>query len=504
MTKEDIRTASRHQLESKVITLQDENAALRERLDWLQKQVFGPRSEKSHACADGDQSELDLGLAPVALAEAEPAEDDADAVPAPKRKARKPKSDIPKDLPVYSDTTLLPEGVDPAQCETIGEEISRKLEIVPARIGWHIIRRPKMRDIEGAIHIAALPPHCNEKGLAGASIEAKVYADKFQFHLPLYRQASSIQQETGVAFAVSTLGDMVANVDFWLQSIALEIRKAIVAQPYVQADETRMPVLGVGEPGKVHSGYQWVVNAPLLRAVAFMYRDGRRQECAEDLLVGFAGKLQTDAYGGYNPMRKDPAISMVGCMAHARRKFFEAKDHPRLRKEVLAIFARLYAVEEQARDEMKERELGHGHRLALRTEASVPLMAELRALLDGSLVGLPPKSASAKAIGYALAIWDPLCEFLADGTLEIDNNLVENAIRPLALGRKNWMFGGSEDGARRTSTAYTIIGTARMQGLDPRAYVEMLLRELPRCMATKASLDRLMPWNAKASGLMPA
>ncbi len=476
MTLPDVTTANREELA-------DECIRLMHRVAWLEKQVFGPKSEKNHS--SDEQICLDLGVDAV-----EPPLPEIVAVPAHDRRVpRKPTSDIPDDLPVLSEETLTPD-VDLSRCDCIGEEVSRKLERIPAKIGWHLIHRPKLRDREnGEIFIAELPRHCNEKGLAGVSVIANVYTNKFQFHLPLYRQAIAIKQETRVAFAESTLCDMVSQANFWLSAVSQRIEKEVLSQRYIQADESRIPVLMKGKHGKVHSGFEWVIHSPLLKAAVFRYERGRGQIYANRIFEKFKGTFQTDDYCGYNNVRVRADVIPAACMAHTRRYFVKAIDHPKLAGQAIEYFKELYAVEETARSKALSAE----ERQALRQENSVPIMQRLHEFLKENRAGQAPASKIAKAMDYALNNWKELKVFLDDGEVEIDNNLIENAIRPLALGRKNWMFAGSENGAAWASTAYTIIATAKLHGLDPYAYICMLLTELPR--TKPEDLDRLLPWN---------
>jgi transposase len=479
MTLLDIESASREELAL-------ECRRLFFRVDWLEKQVFGPKSERS--VSDDTQQSLDLDVAqtpPSVIPETIPiaAHD--------RRVSRKPTSDIPEDLPVLSEETIMPD-VDLSRCDVISEEVSRKLERIPAKIGWHLIRRPKLQDREnGEIFIADLPPHCNEKGLAGVSVIASVYTNKFQFHQPLYRQSQSIRQETRVGFAESTLVDMMSTADFWFSPMAERIAEAVFKQSYVQADESRIPVLTKGKHGKVHSGFEWVVYSPLMKAAVFRYERGRAQKYADAIFARFKGRLQTDDYTGYDNVRKHEGIVAIGCMAHARRYFVKAIDHPKLSEEAIGLFRELYAIEEEAR----VHNLGYDMRRQLRQEKAKPVMERLKEFLQENRVDLLPASKIAKAFDYTLNNWKELSVYLDDGEVEIDNNLIENAIRPLALGRKNWMFAGSDNGAKWASTAYTIIATAKLHGLDPYAYICLLLRELPKMKSHE--IDRLLPWNIK-------
>jgi transposase len=464
--------------------LLSESIRLLERVQWLEKQMFGQKSEKS-IYSNPDQTELDLGVENNTVDKIE-----TQTIAAHERRITgKALSDIPDNLPVLSEETIYPE-VDLARCDKIGEETTRRLERVPAKIGWHVIHRPKLKDREnGEIFIAELPAHCNPKGLAGNSILSSIYIDKFQHHIPLYRQSQQIKQECGVTFSESTLCDMVRTSDFWLNAMSKRIEEIILKENYLQVDESRIPVLRKGKHGKTHTGYEWVLYSPRLKAAVFRYEEGRAQIYAEKILKNFHGKLQTDDYCGYNNLRMREDITAVSCMAHARRKFVDAKDDPDACRNVLEYFAHLYAVEDEARD----KNLSHSERDALRKEKSVHVMNVLHEFMMKLLETHSPASGTAKAIGYTIDNWQRLKVYLDDGEVEIDNNNVENKIRPLALGRKNWMFAGSENGARWASTAYTIIATAKLHNLDPKKYVELLLEKLPSMKSS--GIDALLPWN---------
>jgi transposase len=479
MTFGDITSIPRPELE-------EECRRLLHRVAWLEKQVFGPKSERNDV--DENQTCLDLGVEPAS----EPTPARSITIAAHDRRvSRKPTADIPGDLPVFSEETLLPD-VDVSRCDIIGEEVTRKLERIPAKIGWHLIHRPKLRDRDnGEIFIAELPPHCNPKGLAGTSVIANVYTNKFQFHQPLYRQSQSIRQETFVSFAESTLVDMVSTADSWLSGIAHRIEQIVLEQSYIQADESRIPVLTKGKHGKVHSGFEWVMYSPQMKAAVFRYEPGRAQKYADTIFAQFKGRLQTDDYDGYNGVRRREGITAAACMAHARRYYLKAIDHPKYADTAVALIKELYAVEDEARS----RELDFEARRLLRQEKSVPVMARFKAFLHENRPAMTPSSGIAKAFDYTLNNWNELSVFLNDGEVEIDNNLIENAIRPLALGRKNWMFAGSANGAKWASTAYTIIATAKLHGLDPYAYIHQLLRKLPGMNSNE--IDQLLPWNMK-------
>ncbi len=476
MTRPEIHTMPRE-------TLEDECLRLFSRVQWLEKQVFGSKSEIVNV--NEDQMALDLGIEPQALSSSE-----VQIVPEHERRVpRKHKSDIPENLPILSEEIINPD-IDVSRCDIIGQEVTLKLAYVPATIGYHKIIRPKYRDREnGEIFIADLPSHCNEKGIAGESLLAHVYIDKYQHHLPLYRQSAMIKQFSGVSFAESTLVDMMRTSDFWLSSIVARMRDSIFKEKYLQADESRFPVMQKGKKGKTHQGYLWAAHSPLLKAVIFSYASGRGQAHADKLLADFKGILQTDAYCGYNNVTARKEVKSAACMTHARRKFVDATDYPKERLEFIALFQKLYAIEAQARNDCLTPE----QRYSLRQEQAVPALSKLHEQMLTIQGKLTPSSALKKAINYAQNSWSGLILYAEHGFMEIDNNLIENAFRPLAVGRKNWLHGGSENGAAWAANAYSIIATAKMRNLDPYKYVMFLLKELPKAMVS--DVDKFLPWN---------
>jgi len=286
---------------------------------------------------------------------------------------------------------------------------------------------------------------------------------------------------------------MVEKAHFWFEPIARRIEEVILSQSYIQADESRIPVLTKGNKGKVHSGYEWVVYSPKLKAALFRYAPGRSQKYADEFLGKFSGRIQTDDYIGYDHVHARKDIVPIACMAHARRYFVNAVDHPALAQTAIAYFKELYAVEDDAR----EKNLPPDKRKELRQLGSAPVMKAFKVFLDNNRIGLLPASKIAKAFDYTLNNWHRLTVFLDDGEVEIDNNLIENSIRPLALGRKNWMFAGSPNGAEWASVAYTLSACAKLHGLNSYEYFLMLLEELPKAKA--CDLDRFLPWNIGAN-----
>ena len=350
----------------------------------------------------------------------------------------------------------------------IGEEITEELEFKPGTFFVNRYIRPKYArpDGEGVV-IGMLPSRPIEKGIAGPGLLAHVMISKFVDHLPIYRQRKQFLRQ-GIDLAESTMNGWVKSIYEILTPLYEAQRVQVLRTDYLMADETPIRVLDFLKPGTTHRGYYWVYYDPVHPKLFFDYRPGRSRAGPNDILKEFNGYLQSDGYKGYNEVTNRPSVTGVGCMAHARRYFVEAKESDAERCEwMLSTIQKLYKIERLARDDG----LSHDQRYNLRREYSVPILTEMKAWLDKEIFKTLPKSAIGKAIAYMLNQWSRLEQFVTDGRLEIDNNLIENAIRPIALGRKNYLFAGSHEGAKRAALIYTMVANAKLQGLEPLAYL---------------------------------
>jgi transposase len=374
------------------------------------------------------------------------------------------------------------------KCE-IGCEKSERFEYVPAKIIRHEILRPKLACPcgQGAVSIAPLPPQVIEQGQAGASLVAQVLVAKFADHLPLHRQQQQFAR-LGLNFPRQTLCDWVEKGAEWLQPVVREMKRELLAGDYVQVDETPVRVLDPEVPGRCATGYLWVAGVPG-GDVIFEFHPGRGREYAEQLLGGFQGYLQRDGYGVYSSLaRADAGLIGVGCWAHARRKFVEAlEERPAEAGVIVTELRKLYLIERHAREEALRPE----QRFRLRGELSAPILAALKPRLEALLPGCLPQSPLGKAIKYALAEWEPLNRYLADGRLEIDNNLTENAIRPSAVGKKNWLFIGHPEAGWRSAVVYSVIVSCHRRGIEPWDYLRDVLQRLPAMK--QSDLQTLLP-----------
>lgn len=293
-----------------------------------------------------------------------------------------------------------------------------------------------------------------------------------------------------IDLAESTINDWFTKVCKLLIPLESKLRKQIKDTNYLMADETPIPVLTNDKPGSTHRGYHWVYYSPLLKLVSFDYRESRGREGPQGFLKNFKGALQTDGYNAYKTFEHNKDITLLACMAHARRKFEHAKQNDKQRtEEVLTLMQKLYTIEQKARED----ELSFDQRRELRIEKAVPILHELEAWLIENKPKVMPRSAIGQAIDYTLKLWPKLKQYVNDGAYEIDNNLVENSIRPVALGRKNYMFAGSHDGAKRAAMMYSFFGSCKMNNVNPYQWLKNVLERIQDHKANK--LEELLPSN---------
>ncbi|MCG3158175.1 MAG: IS66 family transposase ISPto8 [bacterium] len=473
-----------NELQFEVLRLRQENAELR-------RLLFGQKRERFIPVANDQQLEIALNddrqqAAPVATTTITYARREKKASP-----AKFPSRNFFPDHLRREIIRLEPEG-DISGLKKIGDETTQELEYVPPELYVKVYIRPKYAAPKGeGVVIADLPSRPIDKGIPGPGLLAQVAVNKFVDHLPLYRQHQQFLR-MGVSLPYSTLADWIKAMGMLLAPLAQATCRLVQQSSYLMVDETPIPVL-TRVPlasGKCHLGYYWVYYDPLAKVVFFDYRPGRSRAGPNEILQNFNGHLQIDGYEGYNNVIARPRVIAVGCFAHARRYFDKAKDSDRGRAEwMLSKIQALYLIERRAREEG----LPFEARYQLRQREAVPLLAEIKAWLKENSIQVLPKSAMGKAIGYMLGQWSKLEQYVTDGRLEIDNNLVENAIRPVAIGRRNYLFAGSHDGARRAAVIYTLLATAKLHQVEPFAYLRDILNRLPDHPINK--IAELLPQN---------
>lgn len=359
------------------------------------------------------------------------------------------------------------------QKKHIGDDVTEELEYKPAVFFVNRYVRPKYvcPDCSGeGVATAALPPRPIDKGIAGPWLLAYIIVSKFVDHLPLYRLQQMFMRY-GININRSTMVGWLAEICGYLEAIYLAMKEELVTKSFlIQADETTLKVLDDTVVDKCLLGYLWPFVGDGKLAV-FEFRDSRSREGPTDFLTDFKERyLLSDGYAGYNQVIEKNGLKHLMCWAHARRKFFENKDlAPEFATKVLGLIGELYDVEREAKDMKPEL------RKTLRADQSTGILATLKSLLENPGSTILPKNKIAEAVAYTLNHWSQLTRFLDDGRLPIDNNLCENTLRPVALGRKNWLFAGSLEGAKRMAIIDSLVATCKLNGINPFDYFATVL-----------------------------
>lgn len=471
-----------------------EQSALIEKLKFelarLRRWRFGASSESLNA------EQLALWAAELEgdIAAAETRLDEISTQRAPIERRIPKRERLPEHLPRLEVRHELP-STDCPQCgqglERIGEEIAEQLDIIPAKFFVRRHIRPKYccRACE-SLHVAPMPAQPIDKAIAAPGLLAHVLVSKFADHLPFYRQEEIYTRE-GVTIPRATQAGWLGQLQVLLEPLVEHLTDEVVREPLIQADETPVPVLSPGT-GRTATGYLWAFRSGPFsdrQAVVFKFSPTRSQDTPTELLQSFRGILQVDGYAGYNQtLRRDEVIE-AACFAHARRKFFEVWEATKSPAAQLALtqIGKLYDIERECHD------VSIAERAYQRQERAAPILAHFRTWLEATYTKSPPRGALAKAIQYSLNRWKALERYLQDGRINIDTNPVENCIRGVALGKKNWMFCGSEGGGHRAALIYSLIETCKLNGVEPYAYFVQILTRLPTAKASE--LPSLMPWN---------
>jgi transposase len=471
-------------------------ALLEQKLDAVIRKLYGKSSEK----LDPNQLELlSLDLEPPGKEEASVASTDAllaepgSAKPKKTRRERKPR--LPEDLPVIEETVIEPDAVkaDPQGYRRIGEEVTELLDFEPGRFVRRRIIRPtyvKRIDNFAPPITAQLPALLIDGGIVAPGLLAHIVIGKYCDHLPLYRQEQIYKERYDVSLPRQTLCRWISIAAFWCRAIYEEIARTIFAQRYLQGDETPIRYLQPGS-GKAQIGYLWTYNVPGGDTL-YDWHASRGHECLKKRLgLDFSGTLQCDGYVAYQTYaRQCEAVILAGCWAHARRYFYDAREQSPIRATwILRQLQNLYRIEAR----LREKKAGPALREAVRCAESAPIVNRIRRALfrfraDPRCL---PKSLLGQACDYTLGQWEPLQVYLREGAVEIDNNLVENAIRPTAVGKKGWLFFGSRNAGQDSAILFTIVATCRKHGVEPFEYLRWLFTELPG--ATNQQIGQMTP-----------
>lgn len=468
--------------------LEEELAKMQLQMVWLKKKLFGGGQGET---IDKAQLTLELGIL----------EKRAAAITVQKIAFERVKQEGKRvsaqerfeNLPVKETIEIIPEQVKaaPDEFEKIGEEKTFEVDIVPPQLVKRVIIRPKYRhktNRELAPILAPAPARPVTGGYASAGLLAWVLIAKYVEHLPLYRQEKQWERQ-GVRISRQTMVDWVAQGATWMEIIFREMHKRLLAGGYLQCDETPIRCQDPDVDGKTAQGWLWVLGRPK-GDVVFHWRMSREHAHAQELLRGYAGLLQSDGYSAYASVAKDnPGAVHLGCWAHARRYFTKALEESPVRAGfILRLIGSLYHYEKTWD--------AHGYGPALRTAHRHSHLALTLGLIKRCAIKLRelvrPKSALGEACTYLLNHWTVLTAHCDHGLSRIDNNLVENAIRPSAIGKKNWMFIGHPDAGQRSAIIYSIVVSCQRHGIEPFAYIKDVLTRLPR-LTNQDKLDDLLP-----------
>jgi transposase len=464
-------------LETENTRLQTENRLLRQKLDQYIRHYFGGQRNEG---LDKQQLELLLQGLPNVIAlptpEPKPAGTSRSGTPHPVRRM------LAEDKLETYEIVIEPEEVKD-QLEgwkKISEERTSQLDWVAPKIIKRVFIRPRYVKAERFV-LAPLPPQPIEQGMVGPGLLAQVILNKFEYHLPLFRQEKMFRQQFGVELSRKTMGCWVEQAAELLKPVYRAIREDLLAGFYLQADETPIRYLDPDVKGKSRQGYLWAYSRPG-GDVLFEWQVSRAREWPEKFLKSFRGKLQSDGYAAYESLAKErDDLILVGCWAHCRRGFHEALPESKLAAWFVRQIGLLYGVEK----ELRRKKAGPRLRAAVRAWQSRPVLQRLHRAMELVRRRTLPQGLLGQAIDYALKRWEALNRFVDDGVLEIDTNLLENSIRPSALGKRNWLFIGHPEAGERSAVIYTLLGSCRRQGVNPLDYLRDLFARLPAAKITE-------------------
>ena len=458
----------------------------------LQRLIFGSKRERFISSCLPGQLILEFEPKTIEIEQAVAAERESIRIAYERKKSKKAhpgRLALPDHLPVV-ETILEPEE-DTSGMVCIGTEVTEELDYIPAALHINRILRPvyiTKEDEKGCqMQVIAQLNRPIHKCIASAALLAMIFTDKFIFHLPYYRIQQRLGQ-MGVPIPTSTFESWVKLGAEHLKPLYAVHRLYVFNEKYQQIDESPIKVLDKDKPGTTHQGYMWVRYAPLSESVLFEYYKGRSAHGPLRDLSTFKGYIQTDGYSGYTHLTETQGITHLSCWAHARRYFDKALSNDQQRaSKVLKLIQLLYAIEALARED----NLTHEQRHALRLEKSLPVINEIGSYIYNERSKVLPKSPMGVAFEYCANRWISLQNYLKDGILEIDNNLIENTIRPLAIGRKNYLFAGNHDAAENIAMFYSFFGTCKKNDIDPQKWLAFAINHITD---TKASqLKNLLP-----------
>ena len=500
-----------HKLQSEVINYQNKYLEMKERFDLLVYQRYArsaerlPVDEKQQLLfAEEPEQETQI--------QADTSADEKQEIKSYTRKkpGRKP---IDPNLPRRENIIDIPEAEKTCACGSqmtkIGEETSEKVEIIPPSMYVLKTIRPKYacRSCEGtedeekpAVRIAPVPPAIIPRSIASASLLSYVMIQKYQDHLPFYRQEVQFQR-IGIEISRQDMSNWQQQIYGKLKPLYELLKETLKSGPVIQMDETEVQVMGEEGRSDTQKSYMWLAlgGPPNKPVVLYEYRRTHDAKQAKEILSGYSGYLQTDGYKAYDTAVKgNSGIIQVGCFAHARRKFFEASKSttkPQSAEEGIKHIRKLYHLEDELRDKSLDEEVF----LSERKARAGPILEQFKRWLEKRAIEVLPSSLLGKAVGYSLGQWDKMIAYLESHYLTPDNNACENAIRPFVLGRKNWLFNKSPEGAESSCGMFSLIETSKQNGLEPLLYLRELFEKAPRVIYDDASThedwEKLLSWN---------
>jgi transposase len=452
--------------------------ALEQQLHQLQKMIFGSRQERFVPTSPTDpQLLLDIPtetVAAVSVTGARKISYIRQGVTVESKPLQHPgRAKLPESL--RREEIIIEPVADTAGCKKMGEEITEVLEYQPGELYVKQYRRIKYaRPDNNGVLIGELPSRPLPKVIAGEGLLAQIIIDKYIDHLPLHRQMQRFER-AGVKLPYSTLTDWVSETFGLITPLFNALKAEVLQSSYLHADETPIKVIDKDKKGETHRGFYWVYQNSIDKIVFFDYQEGRGREGPMEILENFKGYLQTDGYATYDIFDRRPGIKLIHCMAHARRMFNEALDNDYERAfHALCEIQKLYEIERIS----KEAGLNFEELKVVRCKEAAPILKGLWLWMQQQYVQVLPKSAIGKALAYSMERWHKLSLYITDGRLKIDNNAVENSIRPVALGRKNYLFAGSHEAAKRSGMLYSLLGTCKMHGIEPYGWLKAVLQQI--------------------------
>jgi transposase len=481
-------------LEKKNYIIQEKETKIEKLLNellYLRRALFG-RSSERFIKEDPNQLTLDFQGIEVLPEEQEASAEEVQTITYQRKKAKEDtQKPVRQPLPEHlerREEIIEPDPI-PEGSKCMGEEVTEILEYTPGTFYVRrIVRKKYALPAQEGIIIAELPSLPLPRSNAGASLLAHLLVSKYVDHLPFYRQIE-IFKRSGIHLAASTINGWFSSGVDLLELLYKELRRQVMASHYIQIDETSIPVVDKDKPGATKKGYHWIVRSPQEKMLFFHYDHGSRaQRVVIDLLRDFKGAVQSDGYGAYSIYENKQDVLLLGCWAHARRKFEQALQNDRVRASyALEQIQQLYLIEREAENSNLTPEKVS----ELRKQKTYPILRDFEKWLVETISEVLPKSQMGHAIAYTYNIYPRLVRYVIDGHYKIDNNGAENGIRPLALGRKNYLFCGNHEAARHTAIIYSLLGTCKLNNVNPTDWLTDVFNQIQDCKNTQ--LHTLLP-----------